>query len=600
MKKDAFLSILRKPVLLVFVFAVLMIMGIVFAGCGGSSNQKPPEMPPTEQGDGKDKDKDKDKEDEKDKDEWDISASPVKASLIADGDHYTLSISGSGDMKSWDKAEDVPWSKYSDKITAVTIGDHITGIGDYAFSGIDVPSLMIPQSVKSIGSHALPAGVTVYAYDGTEIAAEQGEGITVGLYSEGAPETHDRHWTSWGSSGNITDAPFVADALYWHFDENDKPVRWEKIKILFIGNSFTFYYQIPKQFDAIAEDLGYYVETYSITVPGQTLETHANASSNSGVQISALLNQVHDFNYVVLQEQSTRPYTEYDKFFNAIKALKKKIDDTQVNAQVYLYETWGSPASAGNTFEEIAEMEQKLYEAYTQAAGDLNCNVSYVGRAFTLIKRETDLNLYFGDNRHPGPIGSYLSACVHVATILGGDVRNTTLTGADMSVISNEGGTPQPTSVTEAQCETLRAAAYKIAFEGGQEAETYTVRFWYNGQVQTTKTATVGFGFVFPSCTVEGDEKFSGWKLQDGDTLYAADSSIGYAAVSEKINEGVLDFYAETREMIIAVWGGGSPKRISNSYLTASKRIAKQTTWIAVKSDISIMREKRRIPIRIS
>ena len=558
MKKGAFSGIFQKPLLLVFVFALVFIMGIVFAGCGGSSNNNPPETPPTEQDGGKDKDEEKDegkdKNEDEDKDEWDISASPVKASLVQDGENYILRITGSGDMKSWDKAEEVPWKGYSDKITAIEIGDKITGIGDYAFSGISVPSLLIPQSVKSVGSRALPANATVYAYESTEISSEQ-DGFTVALYSESAPQTHDRHWTSWGSSGNITDDPFAAESLYWHFDENDKPAYWDKIKILFIGNSFTFYYQIPKQFDAIAEDLGYCVETYSITVPGQTLETHANAASNSGVQINALLNKVNDFDYVVLQEHSTRPYTEYDKFFNAIKALKKKVDDTQKNAQVYLYETWGSPASAGNTYEEIAEMEQKLYEAYTQAASELDCKVSYVGRAFTLIKRETDLNLYFGDNRHPGPVGSYLSACVHVATILGGDVRKTKLTGADMSVIPNEGGTPQPTNLTEAQCETLRAAAYKIVFEGGQEAESYTVRCWYNREVQTTANATVGFGFVFPSCEVEGDERFLGWKLQNGDTSYAADSRISYAAVSDKINDGVLDFYAETCEMIIAVWG---------------------------------------------
>ncbi|MBD5632095.1 MAG: hypothetical protein HDP34_02540 [Clostridia bacterium] len=539
-------GVLRK--LLILLFAVTAIMCISLVGC--AQGQGCAAQPPSGVGDGDDQDED----DSGDMKEWNVSATPVTAKLTENGEYYTLDISGSGDMKGWTKAEDVPWYDYAEKINAVVIGKDVTGIGSYAFAGTSVKSLIVPQGVKSVGSYALPADATVYAYADTQIQDGQSSGVSVSIYSKSVPETHDRHWTSWGSTGHITDEPFTADAPFWHFDESGKPVEWKKIKVLFIGNSFTFYYQMPKQFDAIAENLGYYVETYSIAVPGQTLETHADENSNSGTEISALLNKVNDFDYVVVQEQSTRPYTEYDKFFNALKALKKKVDDTQEHAQIYLYETWGSPASAGDSYEEIAEMEQKLYEAYTQAATDLSVKVTYVGRAFTYIKGNTDINLYFGDNRHPGPTGSYLSACVHVANMLGGDVRKVSLTGKDLVVISNEGASAQPMNLTEAQCETLRAAAYSTVFESGQ-TETYTVKFWYNGQVQSEKSAVVGLGFTLPTCTVTGDEKFSGWTLDGSDTVYSPGERIGYAAISENIENGVINFYAQTREMIIAVWG---------------------------------------------
>ncbi|MDE5721611.1 MAG: hypothetical protein K2I30_02550 [Clostridia bacterium] len=486
---------------------------------------------------------------------WDVSENPVTAELTASVDNYILNISGSGNMKNWTKADDVPWYGLGDKIEKINIGGEVTGIGDFAFSNIGVTSLVIPENVKRVGNYALPPDCDVYINPDTAIQPAQNEGIRVSVYSENVPETYDRHWTSWGSSGNITDAPFAEEKSYWHFNENNEPAVWNKMKVLFIGNSFTFYYQIPAQFSAIAKDLGYYVETYSITVPGQTLETHAVDASNSGVQINALLNKINDFDYVVLQEQSTRPYTDYNKFFNAVKALKKKVEDTQDHAQVYLYETWGSPASAGDSYEQISEMEQRLYESYTQAASDLGCRVSYAGRAFTLVKGETDINLYFGDNRHPGPAGAYLSACVHVATILGVDVRKTTLTGKDLVVIANEGASAQPMNLSAEQCETLRAAAYKTVFEGTGQTETYTVRFWYNGQLQTEKTAVEGFGLTLPSCTVAEGEKFSGWILKDGDTAYAADTRISYASISGHIKDGVIDFYAQTHETVIAVWG---------------------------------------------
>ena len=490
-----------------------------------------------------------------DENKWNVSKNPAVDNLTATLNNNVLTVSGSGNMKDWTKAEDVAWVELSKNINRISIGKNVTGIGSFAFAGANISSLIVPENVKSIGSYAVPENAVLYVNPNTQVDAAQYDGVEVSVYSEAVPQTHDRHWTSWGSKGNITDEPFENESSFWHFNEENEPVKWKKIKVLFIGNSFTFYYQIPAQFSAIAKNLGYYVETYSITVPGQTLETHAVDSSNSGKQIDALLGKMSDMDYVVLQEQSTRPYTDYDKFFNAIKTLKKKVNDTQHNAKIYLYETWGSPASAGNSFEQIAEMEQKLYEAYTRAAIDLSCNVSYVGRAFTNVKSETELNLYFGDNRHPGPVGAYLSACVHVASILGGDVRQTSLVGKDLVVIANEGASAQPLNLSESQCETLRQAAYKAVFESENDTKTYTVRFWYNGEVQSSLTSVEGFGFDFPSCTVTEGEKFSGWTFQNGETVYAANSRISYDEISAQINEGVVDFYAQTSEMIIAVWG---------------------------------------------
>ncbi len=549
---------------LVLLFSAVCFLGTALLGCSPRQKQPAPppasdqtDTPPNNDGNGDDTDHNGGNENNNDNaDSWNVSGDPVTATLTANGQSFTLTISGSGEMKNWNSAQDVPWHDKADKINSIRIGEGVTRIGDHAFADITVENIVIPQNVQSVGNYALPPDAAVYAYADTDIAKTQHENLTVYLFSATPPKTHDRHWTSWGSSGNITDAPLADDPLYWHYDQNNAPAPWTKRKVLFIGNSFTFYYQIPAQFGAIARDLGHYVETYSVTVPGQTLETHAVSSSNSGVQIDKLLQTVRDFDYIVLQEQSTRPYTDYDKFVNAVRALQRKVNETQDHAHIYLYETWGSPASAGgDSYDKIAEMEQKLFEAYTQAANDLQLKVSYVGRAFTYVKGETSVNLYFGDNRHPGPAGSYLSACVHVATLLGGDPRQTTLVGKDMVVIANEGAQAQPLPLQEADCEILRAAAYRTVFESEQESETYAVRFWYNDVLQESKTVTVGFGFTLPSCQVQGNDKFSGWKTADADTVYAADTRIAYAQIRDLMKEGAVDFYAQTHEMVIAVWG---------------------------------------------
>ena len=93
---------------------------------------------------------------------WDVSATSndsVAAYLYADPNNsgkYTLTISGTGNMKKWDYYYSVPWySSYSSKITSVTIENGVTSIGEYAFCHCEsLTSVVIPDSVTSIGNSA--------------------------------------------------------------------------------------------------------------------------------------------------------------------------------------------------------------------------------------------------------------------------------------------------------------------------------------------------------------------------------------------------------------------------------------------------------------
>lgn len=116
---------------------------------------------------------------------------------------------------------------------------------------------------------------------------------------------------------------------------------------MFIGNSFTyrngveeFSSGVPCLFDGIAEDLGFAVETYSVTGPGWYLESHANASDRCGKQVDNLLNACNDFDYIVLQQdQSTSPYRENARFINGVNLMLSKVKRTRTHAKIYLYET---------------------------------------------------------------------------------------------------------------------------------------------------------------------------------------------------------------------------------------------------------------------
>lgn len=397
---------------------------------------------------------------------WDISInsdSSVTAQLLENGDNYTLKISGSGQMKSWASADDVPWRDKANKITHIDISNGITAIGSYAFYGIYVDSVVLPESVTKVGRRVVYNDVALFAHT-DDVSYD--DDYSVYLYQAEIPASYDRFWQQDKSKGDIfTDADDLIheEGNYWHYQDGNAVIL-KKIKILFIGNSFTYRNGVveyssgvPGIFDQIAEDLGYWVETYSITGPGWYLKNHAKSSDACGKQVDKLLNAINDFDYVVLQEHSLNPIQNYNDFLGGVKALQEKINATQDHAQIYLYETWGSPYSAKELKTTIPEMEQQLREAYTAAAQECGLSVSYVGRAFTeSYELDSEIYLWDTDNRHQGYTGAYLSACVHVGTILGGDVRNTTFEGEAQY---NAPNLPEETYVF------LRDIAYKVVFE---------------------------------------------------------------------------------------------------------------------------------------
>ena len=86
---------------------------------------------------------------------WDISQNgdgSVMATLSDDG---TLTISGNGEMKDWEKSYVVAWDSNRENIKNVIINNGVTSIGNYTFSDCrSLTNITIPNSVTSIGVDA--------------------------------------------------------------------------------------------------------------------------------------------------------------------------------------------------------------------------------------------------------------------------------------------------------------------------------------------------------------------------------------------------------------------------------------------------------------
>ena len=65
-----------------------------------------------------------------------------------------LAINGLGRIPDYSGSNDVPWTNYSQSIGSVTFSEGITGIGGYAFSSLNIMSLIIPECITEISDNA--------------------------------------------------------------------------------------------------------------------------------------------------------------------------------------------------------------------------------------------------------------------------------------------------------------------------------------------------------------------------------------------------------------------------------------------------------------
>ncbi len=193
------------------------------------------------------------------------------------------------------------------------------------------------------------------------------------------------------------------------------------MQVLFIGNSFTYFNDMPYTFLNMIKTTDPNARVESLAYGGYSLSQYADEDTEVGrLAISKIVS--YEWDYIVLQEQSLLPCTDPDNFVEAVKKLCGII--SQGNAKVILYQTWayeeGSEklASTGMTYE---EMSDKLKMAYQTAAEATGATVAPVGEVFSQVTKSDHIThlINRNDNYHPSTSGSYLAACVLFKLITG-------------------------------------------------------------------------------------------------------------------------------------------------------------------------------------
>lgn len=185
-------------------------------------------------------------------------------------------------------------------------------------------------------------------------------------------------------------------------------------RVLFIGNSFTFY---NGGIDQVLRGLAPNTVVDSATQGGYRLFDHLKDARTMDKL------RAGGWTRVVLQEQSQFPVIQFHDFLDSAKRLAATA--RKAGAAPLLLMTWARPDAKGVT-------TPSLKAAFLRAGKAVPAPVIPAGTAFgDVLAARPDITLNQVDG-HPTPAGTYLAGCVAYATIFGvSPVGNSFTAGLD-------------------------------------------------------------------------------------------------------------------------------------------------------------------------
>jgi len=171
----------------------------------------------------------------------------------------------------------------------------------------------------------------------------------------------------------------------------------DTLKVLFVGNSFTYYYNLPQVVSAMSKySKNVYIDSRHSLVGGSNLSNHLN--QKKGTKTVEILN-TKDFDYVVLNHHSLAAIDETGSFFETSRKMVDLIRSK--NAEPVFMMTWG--------YMNDQKMLNTISKSYYDMGSRLGVDIVPCGLLFDRALRwRPDLNLY-DDYKHPSNRGTYLN-----------------------------------------------------------------------------------------------------------------------------------------------------------------------------------------------
>ena len=173
------------------------------------------------------------------------------------------------------------------------------------------------------------------------------------------------------------------------------------MKTLFIGNSHTYFNDLPELYRQICEKNGIDMHITMLTKGGIGFEEHIQ---NEQTRFNILFGR---YDFVILQHKA-HPMGDIDSMYNAAKQLIEWI--RQAGSRPIFYQTW---AKKGD--EEYQSVMSKIYD---DMGNKFSAAVAPVGNEWQKARKENpQIELFYKDGQHASKAGSQLAAQVIFNTV---------------------------------------------------------------------------------------------------------------------------------------------------------------------------------------
>lgn len=202
----------------------------------------------------------------------------------------------------------------------------------------------------------------------------------------------------------------------------------DSINVLYIGNSYTYYHDLPKTVAEIGSHIG---QDQKIRI-GYKAFTPGGCTFRRHLENPELIEAIRkgNWDYVVLQEQSSAPAkstaTVARDTYPYAHSLDSLIHVYNPQARTIFYMTWGhkygcqSPHEGYSLIDSYEGMQERLKTSYLEMTYDNGAWCAPVGMAWQRVRKERPYStLYWPDCSHPSRLGSYLAANVIFSVISG-------------------------------------------------------------------------------------------------------------------------------------------------------------------------------------
>lgn len=273
-------------------------------------------------------------------------------------------------------------------------------------------------------------------------------------------------------------------------------VAQQRVKALFVGNSYTSVNDLPQMVQQVAASMGDELIYQSNTPGGCTFSQHCGNQSMSLICGGG-------WDVVVLQEQSQYPsFPQSQVEAEVFPYAQRLVDSVYAHnpcCEPMFYMTWGrkeGDAANAQFFPVLGTyegMDSMLCERYTYMAQQYDASLCPVGRVWRhLREHHAEIELYQSDGSHPSVAGSYAAACAFYTLMFHRDPDSITFS----------------TGLSEATACTIRSVVRQVVYARLSQ--------WQRPQPQVSfeVTAVEGHSASFVATALHADSLT--WNFGDG------------------------------------------------------------------------------------